>query len=114
MDVKTAFLNGDLDEEIYMDQLEGFVEFGQESKVCKLTKFLYDLKQAPKNWHKKFDSYMIENDYKSNECDKCIYYKTWENSYVIISFHVDDLLIFGSNFHVMNEKKKKHLEVILI
>ena len=105
MDVKTAFLNGDLDEEIYMDQPEGFVEFGQESKVCKLTKFLYDLKQAPKNWHKKCDSYMIENDYKSNECDKCIYYKTWENSYVIISFHVDDLLIFGSNFHVMKEKK---------
>ena len=59
MDVKTTFLNGDLDEEIYMDQPEGFVEFGQESKVCKLTKSLYDLKQAPKNWHKKFDSYMI-------------------------------------------------------
>ena len=59
MDVITAFLNGDLDEEIYMDQPDGFLESGQESKVCKLTKSLYDLKQAPKNWHKKFDSYMI-------------------------------------------------------
>ena len=48
IDVKTTFLNGDLGEEIYMDQLEGFVEFGQESKVCKLTKSLYGLKQAPK------------------------------------------------------------------
>lgn len=48
MDVKTTFLNGDLDEEIYMDQPEGFVEPGQESKVCKLTKSLYGLKQAPK------------------------------------------------------------------
>ena len=48
MDVKTAFLNGDLEEEIYMYQLEGFVELGQESKVCKLTKSLYSLKQAPK------------------------------------------------------------------
>ena len=48
MDVKTTFLNGDLEEEIYMDQPEGFVESGQESKVCKLTKSLYGLKQAPK------------------------------------------------------------------
>ena len=48
IDVKTTFLNGDLGEEIYMDQLEGLVEFGQESKVCKLTKSLYGLKQAPK------------------------------------------------------------------
>ena len=76
MDVKTAFLNGDLEEEIYMDQLEGFVESGQESKVCKLTKSLYGLKQAPKQWHEKFDSCMIENYYKSNKCDKCIYSKS--------------------------------------
>ena len=48
MDVKTAFLNGDLEEEIYMVQPESFVEPRQESKVCKLTKFLYGLKQAPK------------------------------------------------------------------
>ena len=85
MDVKTAFLNGDLEEEIYMDQPEGFVEPGQESKVCELTKSLYGLKQAPKQWHEKFDSYMIENGYKSNECDKCIYSKSWNNLHVIIS-----------------------------
>ena len=48
MDVKTIFLNGDLKEEIYMDQSEGFVEPGQEGKVCKLTKSLYGLKQACK------------------------------------------------------------------
>ena len=56
MGVKTAFLNGDLEEEIYMDQPECFVEPGQESKVCKLTKSLYSLKQAPKQWHENFDS----------------------------------------------------------
>ena len=73
MDVKTAFLDGDLEEEIYMDQPEGFVEPGQESKVCKLTKSLYGLKQTSKQWHEKFDSCIIENSYKPNECDKCIY-----------------------------------------
>ena len=48
---------------------------------------------------------MIENWYKSNESDKCIYYKTWENSHVIICLYVDNLLIFGSNLHVINETK---------
>jgi len=48
MNVKTAFLNGDLEEEIYMDQSEGFIAKGQENKVCKLVKSLYGLKQAPK------------------------------------------------------------------
>ncbi|KAL0285006.1 UNVERIFIED_CONTAM: Retrovirus-related Pol polyprotein from transposon TNT 1-94 [Sesamum calycinum] len=59
MDVKTAFLNGDLNEEIYMGQPEGFVEAGQESKVCRLTKSLYGLKQAPKQCIHLFP---VEND----------------------------------------------------
>ena len=76
MDVKTVFLNGELKEEIFMDKPKGFVELGQESKVCKLTKSLYGSKQAPRQWHEKFDFYMIENGYKSNECNKCIYSKS--------------------------------------
>ena len=51
MDVKTTFLNGELEEEIYMDQPDGFVAKGQEGKVCNLLKSLYGLKQAPKQWH---------------------------------------------------------------
>ena len=97
-----------------MDQPEGFVEPRQESKVCKLTKSLYGLKQEPKQWHENFDSCMIENDYKSNECDKCIYSKSWNNLYVIINLYVDDMLILGSNMHVINETKnmlKSHFDM---
>ncbi|GJU73316.1 zinc finger, CCHC-type containing protein [Tanacetum coccineum] len=70
MDVKTAFLNGDLDEEIYMKQPEGFVMPGHESKVCKLKKSLYGLKQAPKQWHQKFDDVVLSNGFSLNQADK--------------------------------------------
>ena len=66
MDVKMAFLNGELEEEVYMEQPEGFVMKGQEHKVCKLVKSLYGLKQAPKQWHQKFDKVVLANGYKIN------------------------------------------------
>jgi hypothetical protein len=59
MNVKTTFLNGELDEQIYMEQQVGFVANGQEGMVCKLLKSLYGLKQAPKQWHEKFDKTLI-------------------------------------------------------
>nr|KAJ0201031.1 hypothetical protein LSAT_V11C600318230 [Lactuca sativa] len=66
IDVKTSFLNGDLDEEIYMKQPEGFVMPGNEHKVCKLKKSVYGLKQAPKQWHKKFDDVVLSNGFALN------------------------------------------------
>ncbi|PNX67522.1 retrotransposon protein putative Ty1-copia sub-class, partial [Trifolium pratense] len=105
MDVKTAFLNGDLEEEIYMEQPEGFVVHGQETKVCKLEKSLYGLKQAPKQWHEKFDNLMVSNGFKLNESDKCIYYKSDNNICTMICLYVDDMLIFGSNLSAVNDVK---------
>ncbi|KAH9768531.1 hypothetical protein KPL71_011635 [Citrus sinensis] len=105
MDVKTTFLNGDLDEEIYMEQLEGFIAPGQEKKVCKLVKSLYGLKQAPKQWHKKFDHTMITSGFKINECDKCVYVKETENDYVILYLYVDDMLIVGSDDGMIKSTK---------
>ena len=59
MDVKTAFLHGELEETIYRVQLEGFTQHGQEHLVYKLKKSLYGLKESPRQWYKRFDSYMI-------------------------------------------------------
>ena len=61
MDVKIAFLNGDLNEEIYKEQPEGLVVSVQEKNVCRLVKFFYGLNQAPKQWHEKFDHAMLTN-----------------------------------------------------
>ena len=67
MDVKTAFLNGELEEKIYMEQPEGFIVPGKEKKVYRLVKSLYGLKQAPKQWHAKSDQIMLANGFKINE-----------------------------------------------
>src|SRR5688572_29625408 len=96
MDVKTTFLNGDLEEEIYMEQPEGFVVPGKEKKVCRLIKSLYGLKQAPKQWHAKFDQTMLSNGFKINECDKYVYIKDTPNKVVIVCLYVDDMLIMSN------------------
>ena len=90
MDVKTAFLNGDLEEEIYMDQPEGFIAKGQEHKVCKLVKSLYGLKQAPKQWNQKFNKVVAHFGFIAHEHDKCIFSRKLENDYVILCLYVDD------------------------
>ncbi|GJU13209.1 retrotransposon protein, putative, ty1-copia subclass [Tanacetum coccineum] len=105
MDVKMAFLNGDLEEEIYMNQPEGFIDPGQESKVCRLVKSLYGLKQAPKQWHQKFDHTMLESGFKINECDKCVYVKDTSSGYVILCLYVDDMFIIGSNVKMIKSTK---------
>ena len=97
MDVKAAFLNGDLDKETYIEQTKGFSTRGQEKKVCKLVKSLYGLKQAPKQWHDKFDNIVMSQGFKVNECEKCVYVKDTEHGYVIICLFVDDILIVNSD-----------------
>ncbi|GJS04532.1 zinc finger, CCHC-type containing protein, partial [Tanacetum coccineum] len=72
MDVKTAFLNGELDEEVYMNQPQSFIMPGNENKMCKLIKSLYGLKHAPKKWHQKFDEVVLSSGYLVNQADKCV------------------------------------------
>jgi hypothetical protein len=106
MDVKMAFLNGELEEEIYMDQLDGFVSKGQEGMVCKLLKSLYGLKQAPKQWHEKFDRTLTSAGFVVNETDKCVYYRYGGAEGVILCLYVDDILIFGTSLNVIKEVKE--------
>nr|GEV04078.1 zinc finger, CCHC-type [Tanacetum cinerariifolium] len=107
MDVKTAFLNGDLDEEVYMKQPEGFVMPSNEHKVCKLVKSLYGLKQAPKQWHQKFDEVVLSSGFHLNQSDKCVYSKFDDSGKgVIICLYVDDMLIFGTDQNQVDKTKK--------
>ena len=106
MDVKTAFLNGELKEEIYMSQPEGFVVTGQENKVCKLNKSLYGLKQAPKQWYEKFNNTLTSNGYRVNHSDSCVYLKVFESDCVIICLYVDDMLILDNNLSAVIKTKE--------
>jgi hypothetical protein len=105
IDVKTTFLIGELDEEIYMQQPNGFVAPGQENKVCRLQKSLYSLKQAPKQWHKKFDRTVTSASFVVNEADTCVYYRFGGGEGAVLCLYVDDILIFGTNISVINDVK---------
>jgi hypothetical protein len=105
IDVKTTFLNKELEEKIYMTEPNRFVVKVQEDKVCKLIKSLYGLKQAPKQWHKKFDVTLISACFSVNEADRCVYYRHGGGQGVILCLYVDDILIFGTSLYVINEVK---------
>lgn len=105
MDVKTGFLNRELEEEIYMEQPDGFVVKGEERKVCKLLKSLYGLKQVPKQWHEKFDRTLTSAGFVINDADRCVYYRHGGGEGVILCLYVDDILIFSTNIKVINEVK---------
>jgi hypothetical protein len=91
--VKTAFLHGDLEEEIYMDWPEGFIVPAKENFVCKLKKSLYGLKQSPRHWCKKFGYFMIANGFKRSLYDSCVYIKFVDGSPIYLMLYVDDMLI---------------------
>jgi hypothetical protein len=93
LDVKTTFLHGELEEEIYMDQLEGFIVPGKEDLVCKLKRSLYGLKQSPRQWYKRFDSFMLAHGFKRSQYESYIYIKFVNESPIYLLLYVDDMLI---------------------
>ena len=92
--VKTTFLHGELEEDIYMQQLKGFIVLRKENCVCLLKKSLYDLKQSPRHWYKRFDSFMTTHDFKRSNYDSCVYFKRSDDgSFVYLLLYVNDMLI---------------------
>ena len=111
MDVKSAFLNGVLMEEVYLEQPLGYEKKGQEHKVCKLKKALYGLKQAPRAWYSRIDSYLLENGFEKCEVEPTLYIKEKDGKFLIVVLYVDDVIFTGNddclieNFKtVMNEE----------
>lgn len=108
MDAITAFLNGELEEEIYMRQPEGYVVPGKEHMVCKLKKSLYGLKQAPRCWNKALHDHMEQIGFKRSTSDPCVYIQA-KSSVAIVAVYVDDLIIITTTPEE-TEKVKESLE----
>ena len=105
MDVKTAFLNGNLEEEVYMDQPEGFSVKGKEDMVCKLKRSIYGLKQASRQWYLKFNDTITSFGFKENIVDRCIYLKISGSKFIFLVLYVDDILLATNDLGLMHDTK---------
>ena len=107
MDVVTAFLNGKLEEDIYMTQPEGYVKPGEEKEVCKLKRSLYGLKQSPRCWNMAFKKHMKSINFKLSTADPCIFVRKEKTGEVlIIAVYIDDLIVVAKTDKRMQEIKE--------
>ncbi|GKB55785.1 retrotransposon protein, putative, ty1-copia subclass [Tanacetum coccineum] len=105
MDVKTAFLNGHLSEEVYMEQPEGFVNPKYPNRVCKLKRSIYGLKQASRQWNKRFDDEIKKFGFTQNRDEPCVYLKASGSNVTFLILYVDDILIMGNNIPMLQDVK---------
>ena len=107
VDVKSAFLKGDLDKEIYMQQPEGFQVVGQEKKVCHLLKAIYGLKQASRQWHRKLRSALLDMGFTQLSADTSVYVYRHQGGITILMVYVDDITIMGNDAaHLISVKQE--------
>ena len=105
MDVKTAFLNGDIDETIYMKQPENFVSADSKEMVCKLKKSIYGLKQASRQWYYKFHQVIVSFGFEMNAVDDCVYHKFSGSKHIFLVLYVDDILLASNDIGLLHETK---------
>ncbi|GKB29610.1 retrovirus-related pol polyprotein from transposon TNT 1-94 [Tanacetum coccineum] len=106
MDVKSAFLNGFINEEVYVAQPLGFIDFEKPDHVYKLKKALYGLKQAPKAWYDRLKAFLIKHEYKMGMVDNTLFTKKKSSNLIIVQIYVDDI-IFGSTCQDMCDEFAK-------
>ncbi|GKB00549.1 retrotransposon protein, putative, ty1-copia subclass [Tanacetum coccineum] len=104
MDVKTAFLNGLLNEDIYMVQPEGFLNPKHPRRVCKLQGSIYGLKQASRSWKKRFDEEIKKYGFTQNPNEPCVY-KRASGSIIFLILYVDDILLIGNKIPMLQDVK---------
>jgi transposase InsO family protein len=109
MDVKSSFLNGELEEEVYIEQLEGFQLSENTDYVCKLKKALYGLKQAPRAWYSRLDKYLQQAGFRKGSADNNLYIKVSQGNILLIEVYVDDI-IFGSDDDRLSQKFAKDMQ----
>ncbi|GJY23306.1 uncharacterized mitochondrial protein-like protein [Tanacetum coccineum] len=107
LDVKTAFLHGELKEEVYVVQPEGFEKPGEEEKVYKLAKSLYGLTQAPQAWNVKLDNTLKEMGFQQCMQEKAVYKAVTNGEFIIVAVYVDDLFVTGTSLDCINEFKRR-------
>ena len=107
LDVKTAFLHGDLKEEVYVAQPEGYTIKGKEDKVYKLNKALYGLKQAPRDWNEKLNNVLGQLNFEKCTKEPALYLSRDKDQLLLVAVYVDDLLITGSSMEAIQEFKKR-------
>ena len=105
MNVKTAFLNGNLEEEIYMMQLEGVIVKKQEHMVCKLKRSIYGLKQASRSWNIRIDQAIKSFGFEQNLDESCVYKRHRDKVVMFLLLYVDDILLIGNDVGVMSSVK---------
>lgn len=111
LDVKSAFLNGFLQEEVYVTQPTGFVIEGKENMVYRLNKALYGLRQAPRAWNDRLDKTLKEMGFKRCPQEYAVYKLHKSNQVLIVGVYVDDLIVTGTNEELVNEFKKRMLNI---
>ena len=104
MDVKTTFLNGLIEEEVYIEKPEGFGIFSSESHVCRLKRAFYGLRQAPRAWYTRIDSYFTDLGFTKSEVDPNLYQIVVEGKLLIIVLYVDDLIFTGDEHLILSCK----------